>query len=112
MVVIDSDPERLVGAGVPHLVGDALDDNTLREAGIQRARALIDALEQDANTVTLTLSARALARTWSSWPGPHGGLEGQAGPCRRHRAVNKPLSVAAGCLPSRYTLMSGSSSTS
>lgn len=62
VVVIDSDPERLLGVEVPHLVGDALDDNTLREAGIQRARALIAALEQDANTVYLTLSARALRK--------------------------------------------------
>jgi voltage-gated potassium channel len=60
VVVIDSDPERLVGVEVPHLVGDALVDDTLREAGIARARALIAALDQDADTVYLTLSARAL----------------------------------------------------
>ena len=60
VVVIDRDPERMVGVDVPHLVGDALADDTLREAGIDRARALIAALEQDADTVYLTLSARAL----------------------------------------------------
>jgi voltage-gated potassium channel len=60
VVVIDRDPERLVGADLPHIVGDALDDDTLREAGIARARALIAALHEDADTLYLTLSARAL----------------------------------------------------
>ena len=60
VVVIDRNPDRLVGVEVPHLVADALDDTTLLEAGIVRARALIAALEQDADTVYLTLSARAL----------------------------------------------------
>ncbi len=60
VVVIDSDPEHLLGVDLPHIVGDALDDDTLREAGIGRARAMIAALEQDADTVYLTLSARAL----------------------------------------------------
>lgn len=60
VVVIDSDPEHLVGVDLPHIMGDALDDHTLREAGISSARALIATLEQDADTVYLTLSARAL----------------------------------------------------
>ena len=61
VVVIDRDPDRLVGVEVPHLVADALDDATLLEAGIERARALIAALQHDADTVYLTLSARALS---------------------------------------------------
>jgi voltage-gated potassium channel len=60
VVVVDTDPERLAGLEIPHLVADALTDDTLREAGVTRARALIAALESDADTVYLTLSARAL----------------------------------------------------
>jgi voltage-gated potassium channel len=45
-----------------HLVlhGDATEDETLREAGIERAHALIATLDSDANNVYVTLSARAL----------------------------------------------------
>ncbi len=60
IVVVDSDPARVEGLEVPHLVGNALQDQTLREAGIENARALICALESDVDTVYLTLSARAL----------------------------------------------------
>jgi voltage-gated potassium channel len=44
----------------PHLIGDCTRDEVLRAAGIERARALIATLETDADTVYLTLSARAL----------------------------------------------------
>ena len=60
IVVVDNDPTRVEGLGSPHIVGDVLHDQTLLEAGILRARALICALETDADTVYLTLSARAL----------------------------------------------------
>ena len=60
VVVIDSDEKRLEGLTTSHLHGDALADDTLRAAGIDRARALIIALDTDTDTVYVTLSARAL----------------------------------------------------
>ena len=61
VVVVDSDPERLAGLnGIEHLCGDVSDDAVLRAAGIERARALIAALDTDADTVYVTLSARAI----------------------------------------------------
>jgi voltage-gated potassium channel len=60
VVVIDRDPHRVEGLDVVHIVGDVTDDAVLREAGIEHARALVAALETDADTVYLTLSARAM----------------------------------------------------
>jgi voltage-gated potassium channel len=60
VVVVDSDPARLSGVLEPHVLGDASQDDTLREAGIEHARALICALGTDAETMYATLSARAL----------------------------------------------------
>ena len=44
----------------PTVVGDATLDSTLREAGLERAGALIAALEGDAENLFVTLSARAI----------------------------------------------------
>ena len=41
-------------------MGDATDDETLRRAGIERARGLITTVDSDANNVYVTLSARTL----------------------------------------------------
>jgi voltage-gated potassium channel len=60
VVVVDTDESRLAEVSVPRLVGNALHDATLRAAGIDRARALIIALDTDTDTVYVTLSARAL----------------------------------------------------
>jgi voltage-gated potassium channel len=62
VVVVDNDPVRLHGlpAGVAHIVGDVTDDAILRSAGIEHARALVATLETDADTVYVTLSARAM----------------------------------------------------
>ena len=62
VVVVDNDPTRLqqIGACLNHLQGDVTDDAVLREAGIDRARALISALDTDADNVYVTLSARAM----------------------------------------------------
>ncbi len=61
VVVIDRDPARFEDDDVLHLVGEATGNAMLREAGIERARALVATLDTDADTVYLTLSARALA---------------------------------------------------
>jgi voltage-gated potassium channel len=62
VVVVDNDPARLemLGKGLTHLCGDVTDDAVLADAGIERARALIAALNTDADTVYVTLSARAM----------------------------------------------------
>jgi voltage-gated potassium channel len=62
IVVVDADADRLAGLDpdVPFLVGDVNDDEVLRRAGIEHARAVIIALDTDADTVYATLSARAI----------------------------------------------------
>jgi len=63
VVVVDNDAGRLeqLGPGLPfRLCGDVTDDAVLRAAGIERARALIAALDTDTDTVYVTLSARAI----------------------------------------------------
>ena len=60
VVVVDLAPERAAAAGHPALLGDVTDDDVLRKAGIMRARALVAAINTDAENVYVTLSARAL----------------------------------------------------
>ncbi len=63
VVVVDNDAARLetLAPGLKHhLCGDVTDDAVLRSAGIERARALIAALDTDTDTVYVTLSARAI----------------------------------------------------
>ncbi len=62
VVVIDRDPTRFAETDIPHLLGNVTeDDSVLVAAGIHRARALVASLDSDAETLYLTLSARALA---------------------------------------------------
>lgn len=60
VVLLDHDATRLEGVTAPYVVGDASQDDTLRAAGIDRARAVICALDNDAATMYATLSARSL----------------------------------------------------
>lgn len=63
LVIIDRDAERLAEAealGFLVLVGDATDEDTLTQAGIDRARVLATVLPDDAANVFITLSARNL----------------------------------------------------
>lgn len=60
VVVVDMVAERLTGIDHPTVVGDATHDATLREAGIERARALVAALDGDADNLFVTLSSRAI----------------------------------------------------
>ncbi|HET7473741.1 MAG TPA: potassium channel family protein, partial [Candidatus Limnocylindrales bacterium] len=63
LVVIDIEPASLERARADgHLIveGDATNDDTLRKAGIARARGLVATIDSDANNVYVTLSARAL----------------------------------------------------
>lgn len=61
VVVVDIDPQRVAG-GIPYpaLTGDVTDDEVLRKAGIMQARALVAAINTDAENVYVTLSARSL----------------------------------------------------
>lgn len=65
-VVIDAKPgtqEELEPGGTPNIIGDATSDETLMEAGIQRARGLVACSDSDVANVYVTLSARALNPT-------------------------------------------------
>ena len=88
-VVIESKPELeplLAEHGVRYIPGDPADETVLRQAGIERARGLICAVDSDAANVFITLTARALN------PGPadrrarlRQSLDRQAGARRRRR---------------------------
>ena len=61
LVVIDHDPAKepeLTQAGLPYLIGSALEDAVLEHAQIRRARAIVIATASDADNVYITLSAR------------------------------------------------------
>ncbi|HVB46088.1 MAG TPA: NAD-binding protein [Streptosporangiaceae bacterium] len=60
VVVVDVEPERMAEIPYPALLGDVTDDDVLRKAGLLRARALVAAINTDAENVYVTLSARAL----------------------------------------------------
>ena len=60
VVVVDIDAARVNGIPYPTVVGDATLDATLHAAGIDRADALVAALEGDAENLFVTLSGRAL----------------------------------------------------
>ncbi len=60
VVVVDRDHERI--ADIPHasVLGDVTEDDTLHAAGIERAGALVAALDTDADNLFVTVSARSL----------------------------------------------------
>ena len=75
IVVVERNEDRLEGTSVHFVHGDATDDAVLRDAGIDRARALVAALDTDADNLYVTLSAKTLkpgifvvarARAWAS----------------------------------------------
>jgi voltage-gated potassium channel len=62
-VVVDSNPdnrELAQGVGVRFIEGDASDDGVLREAGVDRARAIMACADSDAENIFITLTAREL----------------------------------------------------
>jgi voltage-gated potassium channel len=63
MVVVDVRPERAELAmidGMLALAADSTHDETLRQAGVERARGLVAALSTDADNLFVLLSAKAL----------------------------------------------------
>ena len=64
-VIIESNEplgERLLAQNYLVLMGDAMDDDVLRAAGIDRARGLVCAVSSDADNLYITLTARDLNR--------------------------------------------------
>ncbi|MBN1303996.1 MAG: NAD-binding protein [Anaerolineales bacterium] len=62
-VVIDNNPDRIAHAQKHHYLameGNAANETTLREVGIENARAMITAVGTDAENVFITLTARSL----------------------------------------------------
>ena len=63
-LIVDSKAELepdLERDGYCYLIGDASDESVLRRAGIERARALICAVDSDAENVFITIVARSLS---------------------------------------------------
>jgi voltage-gated potassium channel len=60
VVVVDSSADRVATVGGLFLCGDATDEDVLRAAGIARARALVTALNADADNLYVTLTARSM----------------------------------------------------
>jgi len=63
LVTVDNDDHQTTQAeqaGYLYVLGDATDEAVLRDAGIERARALVAVLENDASDVFVTLVARDL----------------------------------------------------
>ena len=60
VVVVDLDDERLAGCAYPSLQGNAASDEVLRRAGVDRAACLVATLDTDADSLYVTLSARAI----------------------------------------------------
>jgi voltage-gated potassium channel len=62
-VVVECDPKTAAAlgeAGIPHVVGDATEDEVLIRAGVERARSLIVVAPTDADNIFITLSGRSL----------------------------------------------------
>ncbi len=63
VVVVDSNNDllnELIKLKIPFLLGDATDDETLIEAGIERARGLIATLPKDTDNLFVVLTAKQL----------------------------------------------------
>jgi voltage-gated potassium channel len=60
LVVVDQDPVRLADCPYPTVSGDATEDGVLLAAGVERASALVAAVDVDASNSFISLSARAL----------------------------------------------------
>jgi voltage-gated potassium channel len=63
-VIVDSDEQTLGEAaklGCLCVAGDASDDQTLRAAGVERARGLVACVRSDADNIFVVLSARAIS---------------------------------------------------
>ncbi len=60
LLVIDNEPDRLADSPYPTVLGDATQDEVLVAAGVERAAALVAAVDADAANSFIVLSARAM----------------------------------------------------
>ncbi len=60
LVIVEIDPDKVNGVDHRVVIGDATTDEVLRKAGIERASALVAAVDGDAENSFITLSARSL----------------------------------------------------
>jgi voltage-gated potassium channel len=60
VVVVDRDAERLEGIPYASVFGDVADDETLLSAGLERASALVAALDTDADNLYATVAAKSM----------------------------------------------------
>jgi voltage-gated potassium channel len=60
VVVVDRDPERLDVVPYATVQGDVTDDETLLQAGIDRAATLVAALDTDADNLYVTVASRSM----------------------------------------------------
>jgi len=60
VVVVDRSETRLEHCPLPHVVGDATDDDILRAAGVESAKTLVASLDDDPGSVFAVLTARSL----------------------------------------------------
>jgi voltage-gated potassium channel len=61
MVIIESDPAKeaeLVATGLLYLIGSALEESVMEDAGVRTARSVVVATASDADNVYITLSVR------------------------------------------------------
>jgi voltage-gated potassium channel len=60
VVVVDRDTERLGQVPFPAVSGDVTDDETLHQAGIDRATTLVAALDTDADNLYVTVAGKSM----------------------------------------------------
>ncbi|MGA2519854.1 MAG: potassium channel protein [Acidimicrobiales bacterium] len=60
VVVVDRDGTRMAEVPYPSVTGDATEDATLLQAGIDRAAALVAALDTDADNLFITVACRSM----------------------------------------------------
>jgi voltage-gated potassium channel len=60
VVVVDRDATRLEDIPYPWVSGDVTDDDTLIQAGVERAETLVAALDTDADNLYVTLAVRSM----------------------------------------------------
>ena len=60
VVVVDHDLERLAVVPYASVHGDVTDDETLRQAGVERAATLVAAIDTDADNLYVTVAGRSM----------------------------------------------------
>jgi voltage-gated potassium channel len=60
VVVVDRDAARMTEVPYPWVVGDVTEDETLIEAGLERATTLVAALDTDADNLYVTVAGRSM----------------------------------------------------